>query len=66
MILTQCASHSAHEPMNLLAVTVIQEQLLLAIFFWVTQWQRLQKTVDAHVTTAIMACNQPQRMRHNT
>lgn len=51
----------ANNPIN---VTVIQEQLILAIRFWVTNRQRLQKPIDAADVNAVMAYNQAQLMRH--
>jgi riboflavin synthase len=49
---------------NPLQVMVVQEQLLLAVRFWVSNRQRLQKPVEAHVVTAVLAYNQAQMMRH--
>jgi hypothetical protein len=43
---------------------MIQEQLLLAVHFWVSNHQRLQKPVEAQAVTAILAYNQAQSMRH--
>jgi hypothetical protein len=49
---------------NPLQVMVVQEQLLLAVRFWVSNRQHLQKPVEAHVVTAVLAYNQAQMMRH--
>jgi hypothetical protein len=51
-------------PINPIPVTVIQEQLLLAVRFWVSSHQRLQKLVEAQIVTAALAYNQPQTMHH--
>jgi len=41
---------------NPLRITVIQEQLLLAVRFWVSSRQRLQKLVLANEVTAPLIC----------
>lgn len=49
---------------NPIQITVIQEQLLLAIRFWVTHCQRLQKPILANEVDAGLAYNVAQGMRH--
>jgi hypothetical protein len=46
-----------------LPITTIQEQLLLAMRFWVANRQRLQLPIDAAAFTMIAALNQAQIMR---
>jgi len=45
--------------------SAIQEQLLLAVRFWIVSQQRLQQPIDADVVTAAMALNQGQLMRQS-
>ena len=49
---------------NPLRITVIQEQLLLAVRFWVSSRQRLQKLVLANEVTAPLIFNVAQNMHH--
>jgi len=51
-------------PNNPLQITVIQEQLLLAVRFWVSSRQRLQKPVLANDVTAALIFSVAQNMRH--
>lgn len=51
-------------PANPLQITVIQEQLLLAVRFWVTTRQHLQKPVLANEVTAQLIFGVAQNMRH--
>jgi hypothetical protein len=46
-----------------ITLSAIQEQLLLAMRFWVTNLQRLQQQVDANDFTTALALNQAQTMR---
>jgi hypothetical protein len=48
---------------NPITLSAIQEQLLLAVRFWVANLQRLQQPVDADAFTALLALNQAQIMR---
>ena len=45
--------------------SAIQEQLLLAVRFWIVSQQRLQQPIDADAVTAAMALNQAQLMRQS-
>jgi hypothetical protein len=55
--------HIETRPVNPIRINTIQEQLSLAMRFWVTQWQRLQLPVDATQFTMVVALNQAQIMR---
>jgi hypothetical protein len=46
-----------------ITLSAIQEQLLLAMRFWVASLQRLQQPVEADLFTALLALNQAQIMR---
>jgi hypothetical protein len=48
---------------NPIPTSAIQEQLMLAIHFWVVGQQRLQQPIDADIVTAAMALNQARQMR---
>jgi hypothetical protein len=48
---------------NPIVINTIQEQLLLAMHFWVIQRQRLQMPKDANQFTMIVAFSQAQIMR---
>jgi hypothetical protein len=48
---------------NPLPITTMQEQLLLAMRFWVTNRQRLQLPINAADYTLVLALNQAQTMR---
>ena len=50
-------------PINPIRINTVQEQLLLAMRFWVIQRQRLQLPVDATQFNMIVALNQAQIMR---
>jgi hypothetical protein len=49
---------------NPIQITVVQEQLLLAVRFWVANRQRLQKPVEPNAVNGVLAYNQAQMMRH--
>jgi len=50
-------------PINPLATSANQEQLVLAVRFWVASQQHLQLTFDADQVTAAMALNRAQIMQ---
>jgi hypothetical protein len=58
-----CKCIEMHQVSLLLAITTLQEQLLLTLCFWVTNRQRLQLPILAADFTVVIALNQAQVMK---